>query len=215
MQRSQTNVYNNQGWLTGVSADASFDAGGGASLSQQLAVSYQFDASGNRVQISNAPAGGAAAETGTYTYDAAGRMLSGRDDKRDEVVSSLSYDGLGNRLSESRTGETTPSTTPFTTYTYDANNRVLSSSAGELWGYDANGNTTSQTSRDGSTSSTAFNQENRSTTSSSTSDGKTTTSSTYDAAGNVIRSRVDGDGFGFTEVTQRDIRMRGESQRRR
>ena len=134
-------------------------------------------------------------------------MLSGRDDKRGEDVNSLSYDGFGNRLSESRTGETTPSTTPFTSYTYDANNRVLSSSAGELWGYDANGNTTSQTSRDGSASSTAFNAENRSTTSVSTSDGKTTTSSsTYDKAGNVIRSRVDGDGFGFTEVTQRDIR---------
>ena len=76
-------------------------------------------------------------------------MLSGRDDKRDEVVSSLSYDGFGNRLSESRAGETTPSTTPFTSYTYDANNRVVSSSAGELWAYDANGNTTSQTSRQG------------------------------------------------------------------
>ena len=31
-------------------------------LNQQLAGSYQFDASGNRVQVSNAPAGGAAAE---------------------------------------------------------------------------------------------------------------------------------------------------------
>ena len=186
MQRSQTNVYNNQGWLAGVSADARFDAGGGASLSQQLAVSYQFDASGNRVQISNAPAGGAAAETGSYSYDAAGRMLSGRDDKRNEVVNSLSYDGFGNRLSETRTGETTASTTPFTSYTYDANNRVLSSSAGEARHYDANGYTTSQTSRDGSTSTTAFNAENRST---SSSGGGTTSSSTYDAAGNVTSSR--------------------------
>ena len=130
-------------------------------------------------------------------------MLSGRDDKRDAVVSALTYDGFGNRLSETRTGETTPSTTPFTTYTYDARNRVLSSSAGELWAYDANGNTTSQTSRDGSTSTTAFNAENRST---SSSGGGTTSSSTYDKAGNVTRSRVDGDGFGFTEVTQRDVR---------
>ena len=38
VQRSQTNVYNNQGWLADVSADARFDAGGGASLNQQLAV---------------------------------------------------------------------------------------------------------------------------------------------------------------------------------
>ena len=130
-------------------------------------------------------------------------MLSGRDDKRNEVVNSLSYDGFGNRISESRTGETAPTTTPFTSYSYDANNRVLSSSAGELWAYDANGNTTSQTSRDGSTSTTAFNAENRS---SSSSGGGTTSSSTYDAAGNVTSSRVDGDGFGFTEVTQRDVR---------
>ena len=36
-------------------------------MNQQLAVSYQFDASGNRVQISNAPAGGAAAETGSIS----------------------------------------------------------------------------------------------------------------------------------------------------
>ena len=99
MQRSQTNIYNNPGWLAGVSADARFDAGGGASLSQQLAVSYQFDANGNRVQISTAPAGGAAAEIGSYSYDASGRMLSGRDDKRNEVVSSLTYDGFGNRIS--------------------------------------------------------------------------------------------------------------------
>ena len=154
-------------------------------MNQQLAVSYQFDASGNRVQISNAPAGGTAAETGSYSYDAAGRMLSGRDDKRNEVINSLSYDGFGNRLSETRTG----GPTPFTSYTYDANNRVLSSSAGEAWHYDANGNTTSQTSRDGSTTTTAFNAENRSTTSVSTSDGKTTTSSSYDKAGNVTRSR--------------------------
>ena len=48
------------------------------------------------MQISNAPAGGAAAETGSYTYDASGRMLSGRDDKRDAVVSALTYDANGN-----------------------------------------------------------------------------------------------------------------------
>ena len=46
------------------------------------------------MQVSNAPAGGAAAEIGTYTYDASGRILSGRDDKRDAVVSALTYDGF-------------------------------------------------------------------------------------------------------------------------
>jgi YD repeat-containing protein len=53
VQRHQSNVYNNQGWLAGVSADAGFDAGGGASLNQQLEVSYAFDASDNRVQVGN------------------------------------------------------------------------------------------------------------------------------------------------------------------
>jgi YD repeat-containing protein len=201
--RSYQSLSIKQASSPGKTCASSYEKNSISSLNQQLAVSYQFDASGNRVQVSNAPVGGAAAEIGTYSYDASGRMLSGRDDKRNEVVSSLAYDGFGNRISETRTG----GPTPFTSYSYDANNRVLSSSAGEQWAYDANGNTTSQTSRDGSTSSTAFNAENRSTSSSSTSEGKTTTSSsTYDAAGNVTSSRVDGDGFGFTEVTQRDIR---------
>ena len=65
----------------GKTCASSYERNSTNSLSQQLAVSYQFDASGNRVQVSNAPAGGAAAEIGRYSYDAAGRMLSGRDDK--------------------------------------------------------------------------------------------------------------------------------------
>ena len=51
------------------------------------------------MQVSNAPAGGAAAEIGTYTYDASGRILSGRDDKRDAVVSALTYDGFESGIS--------------------------------------------------------------------------------------------------------------------
>ena len=87
---------------------SSYERNSTNSLSQQLAVSYQIDASGNRVQISTAPAGGAAAETGSYSYDASGRMLSGRDDKRNEVVNSLSYDGFGNRLSKSPGSQESP-----------------------------------------------------------------------------------------------------------
>ena len=81
---------------------SSYERNSTKSLSQQLAVSYQFDVSGNRVQVSNAPAGSAAAEIGSYSYDASGRMLSGRDDKRDAVVSSLTCDGFANRISELR-----------------------------------------------------------------------------------------------------------------
>ena len=40
----------------GKTCASSYEKNSMASLNQQLAVSYQFDASGNRVQISNAPA---------------------------------------------------------------------------------------------------------------------------------------------------------------
>jgi len=119
-QRHQTNHSNNQGVLTGVEADAGFDAGGGAVLSQQLKASYAFDAAGNRVKVSHDGA------DGQYSYDASGRMTRGYDDKRDEVVSEIRYDGYGNRVSETEGSSTT-------SYTYDAANRVRSSSAGEVW----------------------------------------------------------------------------------
>lgn len=195
VQRHQTNRYNNQGWLEGVTADAGFDAGGGATINQQLAVSYAFDAEGNRVRVSDAN------NAGSYSFDASGRMTSGRDDKRNEVVSQIVYDGYGNRLSETRPGAAT------TSYSYDAGNRVTSSSAGEQWSYDANGNTTFYRGREGDTTSTQYNAENRSTRTISTADGKTSTSvNRYDAVGNVISARVTGENYSFTEVTRRDVR---------
>jgi YD repeat-containing protein len=204
VQREQTNSYNNQGWLTGVSAQAGYDAGGGAAINQGLQVGYGFDADGNRVRIR--------AEDGSqaiYSYDANGRMLQGRDDKvgdkPDQIVSALQYDGYGNRISETRAAATT-------TYTYDAANRVVASSAGETFAYDANGNTTEQRvkSEDGHLlrTVTTYNAENRATRSDSADkDGKHTISkNTYDAVGNVVDTRIDGDGYGFNEVTQRDVR---------
>jgi len=196
-QRHQTNHYNNQGWLTGVEADAGYDAGGGAVLSQQLKANYAFDAAGNRVKV----------DGGQYSYDASGRMTRGYDDKRNEVVSEIRYDGYGNRVSETQGTSTT-------TYTYDAANRVRSSSAGEAWEYDANGNTTYQKARDGDTTRTEYNAENRSTKTVATADGKTSTSTnSYDAVGNVIKTHVDGDGYGFDEVTLRDVRYLEQSKR--
>ena len=80
--RSHQSLSTKQASSPGKPCASSYEKNSIDSLNQQLAVSYQFDASGNRVQISNAPAGGAAAEIGSYSYDASGRMLSGRDDKR-------------------------------------------------------------------------------------------------------------------------------------
>jgi YD repeat-containing protein len=122
-------------------------------------------------------------------------MLHGRDDKAgtdphdaDQIVSSLKYDGYGNRISETRSGATT-------TYTYDAANRVKTSSAGETFAYDANGNTTEQRvkNEDGHLlrTVTTYNAENRaSVTVSTDKDGKHTTSTnTYDAVGNSVNIR--------------------------
>jgi nucleoid-associated protein YgaU len=55
---------------------------------------------------------------------------------------------------------------------------------------------------------TTYNAENRATRSDSTDkDGKHTISkNTYDAVGNVVDTRIDGDGYGFNEVTKRDVR---------
>ena len=127
-------------------------------------------------------------------------MTRGFDDKRNETITELVYDGYGNRLSEARGGSAT-------SYTYDAGNRVRTSSAGEQWNYDANGNTSFQRTREGDTSNTEYNAENRATRTVSTADGKATTSvNRYDAVGNVVNTRIDGDGYGFDEVTTRDVR---------
>ncbi|HWI10593.1 MAG TPA: LysM peptidoglycan-binding domain-containing protein, partial [Burkholderiaceae bacterium] len=198
--RHQTNHYNSQGWLSGVDADAGFDAGGGAVLGQQLSVAYTFDAAGNRVRIDDGH------DDGHYSFDASGRMTRGVDAKRNEVVSQLVYDGYGNRLSETQAGVQT-------TYTYDAANRVAASSVGEAWAYDANGNTTYTRARNGDTVSTQYNAENRATTTVSSSAGKTTTSTNgYDAVGNVLQTHVQGDGYGFDEITLRDVRYLEQSK---
>jgi YD repeat-containing protein len=196
-QRDQTYTYNNQGWLSSVVADAGFDSGGGASLGQTLNVTYRFDAAGNRVQVNSNGV------VGQYAYDASGRMVQAVDDKgaSTDAIHDVQYDGYGNRVLENRNGT-------FTGYSYDAANRVVSSTAGEQWSYDANGNALFQRNRDGSHSSTQVNAENRATVTTSVgTDGKATTSTnTYDAVGNVVNTRVDGNGFGFDEVTRRDVR---------
>jgi YD repeat-containing protein len=212
--RRQTNAYNNQGWLTQVTAAAGYDAGGGASLNQSLQVGYAFDANGNRVRIR--------AEDGSqavYSYDANARMLQGRDDKAgndaqdaDQIVSALRYDGYGNRIAETRAGSTT-------TYSYDAANRLETSSAGERFTYDANGNTVEQFVRNEKNellrTKTAYNAENRASVTESWDDKGDKTSSTniYDAVGNVVNTRIKSETSSFDEVTKRDVRYLEQSKK--
>jgi YD repeat-containing protein len=237
VQRTQTSRYNNQGWLTGVSGNATFDAGDGSVLSQRLDTAYAFDANGNRVRMRTE--GGTEA---VYRYDASSRMLQGRDDNigqgtanADQVVNELAYDGYGNRVLDKR-GATS------TTYRYDAGNRVVASTSGttsvatsgdgwwkllatslasasansktEAWGYDAAGNTNYEKNRDGSTTNTTYDAEHRATLITSTDDDgkRTITKNTYDGAGNLVNTRVDGDGYGFDEVTKRDVRYLEQSK---
>jgi uncharacterized protein RhaS with RHS repeats len=143
-------------------------------------------------------------------------MLQGRNDKAgsqpDQIVSSLVYDGYGNRVSETRSGTTI-------TYTYDAGNRVTASSAGETFAYDANGNTTDQRVRSEKNellrTQTTYNAENRATVTVSTDkDGKNTTSTnTYDAVGNVVNTRIKSETSSFDEVTKRDVRYLEQSKK--
>ena len=76
--RSHQSLSTKQAYSPGKTCASSYEKNSIDSLNQQLAVSYQFDASGNRVQVSNAPAGGAAAETGTYSYDASAHKAWGQ-----------------------------------------------------------------------------------------------------------------------------------------
>jgi YD repeat-containing protein len=208
VQRHQVNQYNHRGWLTGVIADASFTAGGsatsaGSTLSNKLNVTYHYDQAGNRVQVIDYQADGTTIDSNNlYQYDANNRMTQGVDSKRNATVTSLVYDGFGNRVGQSDTLVAT-GVASTTSYTYDADNRVVTSNAGEEWRYDALGNTTYVKNRKGEVSTTDYNAASRST---KTVGGGSTTSLTYDRVGNVTQTRVDGDGYGFTEVTQRDMR---------
>ncbi len=128
---------------------------GAASL---LALSYGVDASGLRTQIAETRPGDAATPTYTrvtdFQYDAVQRLtreqVSGNHGDPDRVHA-WTYDAVGNRLTQLATvGAGSLATTLTTSYDYDANDRLLSTSvAGALSGplttahdYDAAGNLT-------------------------------------------------------------------------
>ncbi|PUB81007.1 MAG: hypothetical protein DBP02_19345 [gamma proteobacterium symbiont of Ctena orbiculata] len=70
-----------------------------------------------------------------YVYEANNRMTNAYDGRNEVVISTIAYDGFGNRTRISSAAGTV-------NYSYDLNNRVVSSSAGESWVYDEVGNTT-------------------------------------------------------------------------
>jgi YD repeat-containing protein len=85
-----------------------------------------------------------------YVYDATNRLISesitepGKEDR----ILTYSYDKVGNRLTKTENGPSTPLGTGFTTtYVYDANNRLIKEACPErsrrddvTYSYDENGN---------------------------------------------------------------------------
>jgi RHS repeat-associated protein len=102
-----------------------------------LALSYSVDASGLRTQIAESRPGDATTPTYTritdYQYDAVQRLtreqVSGNHGDPDRLHE-WTYDAVGNRLTQVATvGAGSLATTQTTSYDYDANDRLLSTSA--------------------------------------------------------------------------------------
>jgi len=146
-----------------------------------------------------------------YVYDGNGRMLlafdnqGGTDGKTPGVVDDVRYDGFGNRVQETSSGTTV-------TYGYDAANRVVSSSLGEAWSYDAVGNVTFQRDAQGNVTTTSYDAMNRAASSHSSLNPTTSTSMTYDGAGNLVRTRFNGDNYGYSELTTWNVQYREVSK---
>ncbi|MET0043083.1 MAG: LysM peptidoglycan-binding domain-containing protein [Candidatus Thiodiazotropha sp. 6PLUC3] len=192
--RNQTFSYNQQGWLTGVDSHIVYnDAGVG--LNQDFHIVFQYDQLGNRVQSNDR----------LYGYDANNRMTSAYDDPNDQVIESMTYDGFGNRASVTTAGGTV-------TYSYDLNNRIVSSSAGESWNYDEVGNNTRHQKANGEYTTSEYDGENRTTHSFSHARddsgdwANTNTYMQYDGVGNVLNTKIRANDYGFDELAYYDVR---------
>ena len=183
--REQSNTYNSRGWFTGVNTSA---------IDQPINVTYRFDAAGNRV----------AENDNLYTFDANNRMASVYNVEKNLTVSSIEYDGFGNRVSQAQ-GSTT------TTYVYDKLNRVKVSSAGDVWTYDGVGNNLSHSWQGGWTTSSYDAERRQSSGTSVGSDGKATyTAMYYDKAGTLGVTRISSSEYGFDEVALYDVRSKNQ-----
>jgi YD repeat-containing protein len=92
----------------------------------------------------------------TYTYDASYQLLSEERSGSTPLVTSFTYDGLGNRLTQTKDGV-------LTTYTHDAANAVTSAITGSsvtTYSYDENGNRV-LTDVDGALTTFSWDEENR------------------------------------------------------
>ncbi|MDA8021299.1 MAG: hypothetical protein MPN21_28025 [Thermoanaerobaculia bacterium] len=120
---------------------------------------YSYDQNGNRTE--QIETNGGAAETTTYEYDEADRLLS--VEYPDRTVT-YTYDDVGNRRSETIVAGST--TLSDRTYAYDERNRLesITDSADPAFDttfvYDANGNQASKT-RDGTTTSFLYDTRDR------------------------------------------------------
>jgi len=129
-----------------------------------------LDAVGNPTQMVRT---GALSQTQTYGYDASDRLLSvcflaGSCPGASDPFIRWTYDGVGNRKTETRPGQAT------TNYSYDARDRLLSAGS-TSYTYDQNGNELSAGSR-----TFVYDLANRLKT---TTQGNTTTTHTYDGDG--------------------------------
>lgn len=121
-----------------------------------------------------------------------------------EVVSSITYDGFGNRLRETR------GTTVYT-LAYDAANHVTRTSygtGGEEWQYDAAGNVLIERNDKGLTTTNTYDAQDRIATTVSSENAGTTTTMLYDGAGNLTTTRLSAEGYRYDENTYYNLRYR-------
>jgi RHS repeat-associated protein len=137
---------------------------------------YTLGPTGQRLQIAEENG-----RTVDYTYDALYRLV--REDIHAPLVGdqtiAYTYDAVGNRLTKTDVSETT--------YTYDANDRLLTTGS-TIYNYDHNGNTVSQTEA-GQGTTFAYDVDNRLR---SVQSPSSVIGYTYDADGIRVNTTVDG-----------------------
>jgi RHS repeat-associated protein len=148
------------------------------------AYTYTLGPVGNRVQVVEN-----SGRTVAYTYDAVYRLTEERitDAVAGNRTIDYSYDAVGNRLTKTDNGATT-------TYTYDGNDRLLSTSDGTTYSYDSGGNMTGRTRASGEQDTYQYDSENRlvAVTTTLPSAGITTVQDAYDADGNRVQEVANG-----------------------
>ncbi|MCP3964270.1 MAG: RHS repeat-associated core domain-containing protein [bacterium] len=128
--------------------------------------SYGYDLNGNRIEQVESH-GGQPAETTTYAYDTADRLL---EVTYPDKITTYTYDDAGNRLSETDTDPAGDTTLRDRTYTYNDRNQItavtdlLDASASVTYGYDANGNQVSRATGGGEVTDLTYDVRDRLTT---------------------------------------------------